>query len=405
MWNAEGELKTAGGVTYTYDGDGNRVEKSNGKIYWYGVDGNVLDETDATGSMTNAAFNEYIYFAGRRLARRDSAGDVFYYGEDVLGSSAAIVETPAGQTTATVCSDSDYYPYGGEKVVTNTCPQNYKWTGKERDAETGNDDFDARYYSPMYGRFLSADWSAVPAAVPYANLTNPQTLNLYAIVRDNPESYADLDGHVAVAGTIESGDGGYGIDQHPDTAAANAAQAQRTQQSQPQTQNANSMPLAPTAPLDLSAIGEGAAVLGGIGILVTLPVAGMAVAVLTPPMAQGDPMTPGYVPAPPATGTPPSTSQQGSVDGRPIQTSRGNNVAPDPNAQGPHSVPKRDPATGKVTGYTTYDANGNARLRYRGQGKTHGGVKPPLVLEPHPGKGPGSPPNRARPARPEEIPQ
>jgi hypothetical protein len=36
----------------------------------------------------------------------------------------------------------------------------------------------------------------VPAPVPYANLTNPQTLNLYAIVRDNPESYADLDGHL-----------------------------------------------------------------------------------------------------------------------------------------------------------------------------------------------------------------
>ena len=93
------------------------------------------------------------------------------------------------------CYDADFYPYGGEQVVTNTCPQNYKWTGKERDAETGNDDFDARYYSSVYGRFLSADWSAVPEAVPYANLTNPQTLNLYAIVRDNPESFAGLDGH------------------------------------------------------------------------------------------------------------------------------------------------------------------------------------------------------------------
>src|SRR5580704_2756994 len=34
-----------------------------------------------------------------------------------------------------------------------------------------------------------------PAPVPYANLTNPQTLNLYAMVQDNPESFADLDGH------------------------------------------------------------------------------------------------------------------------------------------------------------------------------------------------------------------
>jgi len=35
----------------------------------------------------------------------------------------------------------------------------------------------------------------VPARVPYANLTNPQTLNLYAMVSDNPETFADLDGH------------------------------------------------------------------------------------------------------------------------------------------------------------------------------------------------------------------
>jgi hypothetical protein len=31
--------------------------------------------------------------------------------------------------------------------------------------------------------------------VPYANLTNPQTLNLYSMVADDPESFADLDGH------------------------------------------------------------------------------------------------------------------------------------------------------------------------------------------------------------------
>jgi RHS repeat-associated protein len=67
--------------------------------------------------------------------------------------------------------------------------------GKERDLETGNDDFGARYYSSSFGRWLSPDWSSVPAPVPYANLSNPQTLNLYAMVRDNPESFADLDGH------------------------------------------------------------------------------------------------------------------------------------------------------------------------------------------------------------------
>jgi RHS repeat-associated protein len=60
-----------------------------------------------------------------------------------------------------------------------------------------NDDFGARYYSNRFGRWLSADWSSVPAPVPYANLTNPQTLNLYAMVADDPESFADLDGHQA----------------------------------------------------------------------------------------------------------------------------------------------------------------------------------------------------------------
>lgn len=79
----------------------------------------------------------------------------------------------------------------------NTCSPVYKFEGKERDAETQNDDFDAREYSWRFGRWLSSDWSAVPVAVPYANLTNPQTLNLYAMVHDDPESFADLDGHAA----------------------------------------------------------------------------------------------------------------------------------------------------------------------------------------------------------------
>jgi hypothetical protein len=44
----------------------------------------------------------------------------------------------AGQTTP--CYDADFYPFGGERTpITNLCPQNYKFTGKERDAETNLD--------------------------------------------------------------------------------------------------------------------------------------------------------------------------------------------------------------------------------------------------------------------------
>ena len=125
----------------------------------------------------------------RGLIKTSSAA-VYYYLEDHLGTSRAITNSSGSK-----CYDADFYPFGGERVLTNSCPQNYKFTGKERDAESGNDDYGARYYASSLGRFLSPDWSAIPVPVPYANLSNPQTLNLYAMVSDNPETFADLDGH------------------------------------------------------------------------------------------------------------------------------------------------------------------------------------------------------------------
>jgi RHS repeat-associated protein len=148
----------------------------------------ILDESDLSGNFTN----EYVFFGGRRIAIRNvSSGTIDYYEEDMLGSSRTMVQ--AGGTSP--CFDADFLPFGYEKDVVTTCTQNYKFEGKERDTETSNDDFGARYYTFRLGRWLSADWSSVPAPVPYANLTNPQTLNLYAMVSDNPESFADLNGH------------------------------------------------------------------------------------------------------------------------------------------------------------------------------------------------------------------
>jgi len=68
-------------------------------------------------------------------------------------------------------------------------------TGKEHDAETGNDYFEARYYSSAMGRFMSPDWSAKEEPVPYAQLDDPQSLNLYSYVRNNPLDRTDPDGH------------------------------------------------------------------------------------------------------------------------------------------------------------------------------------------------------------------
>jgi RHS repeat-associated protein len=73
-------------------------------------------------------------------------------------------------------------------------------TGKERDSETGLDFFGARYYGSALGRFTSPDWSAKPQAVPYADFSNPQSLNLYAYVQNNPLKNRDLDGHICIFG-------------------------------------------------------------------------------------------------------------------------------------------------------------------------------------------------------------
>jgi RHS repeat-associated protein len=70
-------------------------------------------------------------------------------------------------------------------------------TGKERDAESGLDYFEARYYENTTGRFMSPDWSAQVEPVPYAKLGNPQTLNLYGYMQNNPLGGVDQDGHCA----------------------------------------------------------------------------------------------------------------------------------------------------------------------------------------------------------------
>jgi RHS repeat-associated protein len=191
-FDAENHLISTAGVNYVYDGDGKRVEKSVSgsvtKIYWYDHTGNVLDETDGTGSATNSAFNEYVLFGGQRLAHRDSSNDAYYYFADHLGTSRTLAEIPAGLSTATLCYDADFDPFGGERTpIVNTCLQNYKFTGKERDSESGLDNSVFRYYGSSLGRFMSPD----PSGMDLANPLDPQQLNLYAYARNNPLTFTD----------------------------------------------------------------------------------------------------------------------------------------------------------------------------------------------------------------------
>jgi RHS repeat-associated protein len=193
-YDQENRITGANGYAYTYDGDGNRVRKSNGNtassgtLYWEMTPG-VMAETDLAGTTKS----EYVFFDGERVARRDGAtgtGGVFYYISDHL-KTASVITDSAGVIKA----DSDYYPWGGELQFINNDSNDYKFTGKKRDSETGLDYFGARYYSNGLGRWVSADWSATPVPVPYADFGDPQSLNLYGYVRNLPTVRRDEDGH------------------------------------------------------------------------------------------------------------------------------------------------------------------------------------------------------------------
>ena len=311
-YDAENRLIATSGDSYIYDGDSQRIEKctagptpgtcsstATGTFYWKFPEGSTEAESDLGGNWTAA----YGLIGGQIISRVDLPADVVhYYFHDHLNSTNIVTDVDGN-----ILNESDYYPYGGEIVITDTDSNRYKFTGKERDAESGLDMFGARYYGSSLGRFITPDWAAKPTNVPYASFGNPQSLNLYSYVNNNPTTTRDSDGHedggtaavAAVAGCAASG-----------TCAAAAV---------------------------------GAVAGAGQASLVVLPVAAMVIAVEQPPMEQGDPMTPGYVPAPAiatgappstttnvATGTPASTSQQGAVDASAMQQAgpnyAGNNI-------------------------------------------------------------------------------
>jgi RHS repeat-associated protein len=189
-YDAENHLIQAAGTAtgtwnYVYDGRGLRVEKSNasgGTLYWRSVSGSTIAETDLTGSTTNASYKEYMFFDGQRIASRDASSNVYYFYRDQIGSTTAIT-TASG----TACYQATFTPYGQEMATQTTCASNYKFTGYERDAETGLDYAFARYYNSRLGRFMSADHLA-------GDIGNPQSLDRYAYVGNSPVNYTDPTG-------------------------------------------------------------------------------------------------------------------------------------------------------------------------------------------------------------------
>jgi len=81
-------------------------------------------------------------------------------------------------------------PFGDELGCNGSDPSEQHFTGKERDTESGNDYFGARYYGSTMGRFMSPD----PVFASAARVMDPQQWNMYAYARNNPLSITDPTG-------------------------------------------------------------------------------------------------------------------------------------------------------------------------------------------------------------------
>jgi YD repeat-containing protein len=127
VFDAENRLTQANGTTggswnYAYDGNGLRVEKSQGSVgtlYWRAVSGETIAESDLTGSTTNTAYREYIFFAGRRIASRDSTTptpNVYFYYSDHLGSTITLTAA-----NGSPCYQATFTAYGEEHATQTAC--------------------------------------------------------------------------------------------------------------------------------------------------------------------------------------------------------------------------------------------------------------------------------------------
>jgi RHS repeat-associated protein len=214
---------------YLYDAEGRRVAKgsttskscgaptsANGFLlsnqYLLGLNGEQVTELAlVNGKMGPDHTN--VWTGGGQLNTYDLAnGGLHFALTDLLGtkriqvSGTGVLELtcaslPFGNSIwkfrSTACN-----PWGKSTAPDAT---EHHYTGKERDTESGLDYFGARYYSSGAGRFLSPDYNAMGDdldPVPYADLNNPQSLNLYSYVQNNPLSHKDADGHKCDGGSV-----------------------------------------------------------------------------------------------------------------------------------------------------------------------------------------------------------
>ncbi len=153
-WDADNRLTKASNslgtkTMFIYDFAGQRVKKLNA------VSGDIIYASSFFDIKQGIITNKHIFDGVRRIVSRQNDGSIFWYHTDHLGSTALLTDSEGK-----VVQDIGYYPYGetrtniGTGAATNI---QYKFTDQEFDPETGFYYYNARYYDPVIGRFISAD--------------------------------------------------------------------------------------------------------------------------------------------------------------------------------------------------------------------------------------------------------
>jgi RHS repeat-associated protein len=108
-----------------------------------------------------------------------------YYHQNQIQSTSVLTNRDG-----TLAQELQYSAYGAELYVAtaNEYPLYNRFTDQFWDTETGLYYFGARYYDPAIGRFIQADTHS-------PDVYNPQGLNRYSYVLNNPFRYVDPTGH------------------------------------------------------------------------------------------------------------------------------------------------------------------------------------------------------------------
>ena len=171
--------------TYFYDGEGRRVLKigpTDTTVYVYDAAGQLTAEYDtaAQSAPCTTCYLSYDHLGSVRLITDGANPTHVVSRHDYLPFGEEITQSQGGRVSST-------FLFGSLDNVTQ------RFTGKERDQESGLDYFGARYYGSAMGRFASVDPEGASAS-----LFDPQRWNGYSYAVNNPYKFVDRDGEVPV---------------------------------------------------------------------------------------------------------------------------------------------------------------------------------------------------------------